>query len=433
MVPAAFGPYLLQSPPLRLEHGIYLAALTSLFSTRKSLRLNPVFTAAVALWMAFAVLSMVLAVAPSRGIAGDGIGAPSVVSVADAMALPVAVAILVSLQLGRLKHGRVLVRISKWLATLAALNSLVALATLYLALEVAPWVEQWFWAPSAAVLGRSVGGEALELGRAGGIFNQPIEAGMAYSLALFSWQYYYRSDIGGRIARDGPILVGIVIGGLLSTSKVFLAVAIVMALYYGFASLLRHPGRSIKVLLASLGAVLALSALSPAGLDRLARGASGDLAVLSAGRYGAAQGATAAQERDVGEYVTGLGLTAWTEPLDNGYLASLLAGGIVTFGCYTGLGLLGLLHAKRLYSFRNGGDGNREAVFLLGVTAVFFVSSAGAFVPMLNRSATLFWVLYFVLLRIEPAWKRHFPCAGEKEGDEAAMAGLATNHGNRWP
>tara|TARA_R110002020_G_scaffold463122_1_gene683026 strand:+ start:3891 stop:5105 length:1215 start_codon:yes stop_codon:yes gene_type:complete len=60
------------------------------------------------------------------------------------------------------------------------------------------------------------------MGRYMGIFNQPVESGFAYSLGLLTWLYNFVKIKKNNRIKQGILLVLILIGGIVSVSKVFL-------------------------------------------------------------------------------------------------------------------------------------------------------------------------------------------------------------------
>lgn len=91
-------------------------------------------------------------------------------------------------------------------------------------------------------------------GRISGVFGQIVEAGFAYALGLFLWEFNYRKNqIEGFVAYS--LLILILIGGFLTFSKVFLVLGVSLFLMtLGLKRLLRL---SLVVLLFSLVVILA--------------------------------------------------------------------------------------------------------------------------------------------------------------------------------
>lgn len=79
-------------------------------------------------------------------------------------------------------------------------------------------------------LGKTVTEASISVGRVSGVFAQVVEGGFAYSLGLFLWVFHYK----GRYNIGWPpfaLLMMIVIGGVLTFSKVFLVIGIPLFLF----------------------------------------------------------------------------------------------------------------------------------------------------------------------------------------------------------
>ena len=83
------------------------------------------------------------------------------------------------------------------------------------------------------VAGMTVVERALLGGRNSGVFNQPIEGGVAYALGILFWLYLYKKD-NKRASNIWACiqLFIIVIGGILAGSKIFSVVSSVIAIFY---------------------------------------------------------------------------------------------------------------------------------------------------------------------------------------------------------
>lgn len=220
----------------------------------------------------------------------------------------------------------------------------------------------------------SVWTQAFSLGRFTGLFNQPLEAGVFYSVALLALIYLISIRWGlpaGRLLILGFILIG----GSLSLSKNFIILGVLTSLVY-----------SISIRVISLRSGLVLFGIMAAAIfswlllsdDNYANSFiqlfldGGLLLALSAGRLGTADTEVAqlwSYLLTSGKWVTGVGLGSYL-PLDNGYLEYFYQGGVIPVICYI-LFILSLL----IYSIYYWSINESKLLFFLGVFIA--VSSLG--------------------------------------------------------
>jgi hypothetical protein len=179
----------------------------------------------------------------------------------------------------------------------------------------------------------SVWASALAIGRFTGVFNQPLEAGTFYSVALFG-TIYLASRPGRHRALLAIAMLCILAGGLLSLSKNFVVLGLGVGVILAIALRVIRLSTAIFV---SAGGMTAIGigiwrlneAYATSLLDLLDSG--GLILALTAGRFGG-------EETDVGQlfaalysrsnWLTGFGLGAHL-PLDNGYLEYFYQGGVL--------------------------------------------------------------------------------------------------------
>ena len=184
----------------------------------------------------------------------------------------------------------------------------------------------------------TVWSNAIAVGRYTGLFGQPLEAGIFYSVALLALVYLASLNWGSSMSRR-LFLTFILIGGSLSLSKNFVILGALVALIYAV---------SVRVLSIRLGcAVLGLMVASMSGWLFLSSGnysssfidlfdEGGLLLALTAGRLGKGDTEVAqlwAHLQHSGNWITGFGLGSHL-PLDSGYLEYFYQGGLLAFGCY---------------------------------------------------------------------------------------------------
>jgi hypothetical protein len=229
----------------------------------------------------------------------------------------------------------------------------------------------------------SVWQSAFDIGRYTGIFNQPIEAGIFYSLCLISAVHAYRYGKMNRIA----LLVAtalIVFGGSASLSKNFIVLGAACAVGYAFFN--RLISRSLLVILS-----IPIIAAAPIGLQRLninyitslsdLYSEQGLFGALSAGRFGSVGGSVSILFESLiesGDWVMGRGLGSHL-PLDSGYLEFFYQGGILSLAGYVlAIGVLSL------QGWRN--RAHRDGQFLIVLMVYIWLSSAGG--PTITASRT---------------------------------------------
>lgn len=237
----------------------------------------------------------------------------------------------------------------------------------------------------------SVWSSAFDIGRYTGIFNQPIEAGIFYSLCLIGAVHAYRY---GKMNRFVLVLAMalIVFGGSASLSKNFIVLGAACAVGYAFMNKLLS--RSLLVILS-----IPIIAAAPMGLQRLninyitslrdLYSDQGLIGALSAGRFGSEGGSVSMLFESMivsGDWRTGRGLGSQL-PLDSGYLEYFYQGGILSLAGY----LLALVTLS-IYSWRN--RAHRDGQLLMVLMAYVWLSSAGG--PTITASRTGIVVLIFV-------------------------------------
>ncbi|WP_148234278.1 hypothetical protein [Cellulomonas flavigena] len=249
----------------------------------------------------------------------------------------------------------------------------------------------------------SVAAQAATMGRYSGIVNQPAEAGVAYSLAIICLLYIVNEP--KKRFRSGLFLVCgslIVIGGVLTASKVFLIGGLPLA---AFMVLRESRGRGRAILL-TVAATTSFVAVSSMGLlpewtgsrmvSRLL-GVEGmsTTRLLSAGRLG--EGGTL--ERTIAPVLDhhpffGVGMRGVVVAYDSAWVEALVVGGVVT-ALLLAITLISL--AWRWWSLRRALP---RSAWFVGGAVLMVAAGASVGVPVFtgNRIATLLWLLLGLLL-----------------------------------
>lgn len=283
------------------------------------------------------------------------------------------------------------------------INGLLAAATVTgPGLSKFSWLSN-FWGGEAGTT--PVAENAATNGRFSGIFNQPVEAGIAYSLAIFCLLYLVAVATKPRTWFIAPVGAMLTIGGLLTTSKVFLLGGLPITVYL----VLRERKRRATLLLLTVSIPLALAFLDWLGLELALpewRGTqmfanlaatAGDAPVtaVTAGRFGEG-GSLAGIASEVIEHHTffGLGAGGLAVPYDSAWLEALVVGGVV------GVTLVMAVHVILVVRWWHLRDVLPAPEWRLAgaVTALTLGASLGMPTLSGNRVATLLWVFLGMLV-----------------------------------
>lgn len=333
----------------------------------------------------------------------------------DNLLLPMAVMLIVAGVVIPQDAERHLVLVSKIIVFGAVANAVLALASTRT--DMSGLLRQ-FWA--GAGVEKTTSEFAAELGRYGGIFNQPAEAGIVYGLSALLAVYVYAH----RPWLLAVVLTLISVGGILCVSKIFILGGLPLALFY----LVRRAvvsGRAGALLATAFLVTFAPRAFGLGnwlGLDFLVRlirpSESQDLVDLyTAGRFssGSRLQDVVAQLLDVSP-LFGVGVSGWQVPYDSAWGESLVVAGI--FGT---LAVIATYAAIVRMAFTMNRGPTRDLATLLSiflVAASFGISSLTA-----NRAATLVWLVVALLFVIR--WRTHADQGSRVVGAENRVTGQA--------
>lgn len=286
--------------------------------------------------------------------------------------------------------ARAVTRIATVAGFCAVLSAFVDMSAL-----LAPWVQS---EPG------SVWDNSVAVGRYPGLFNQPLEAGVFYSVALMAQVWLFR--FGRKKTISNTIgLIAIVAGGMASFSKNFSLLGMFVALL--FSTQIGLVGFwSVLVLVIGCAAVIPMfiAQLNPAYFDSLLDlyREGGILLAVSAGRLGSSETGVSqlfSELWDRDYWILGRGLGSHL-PLDSGYLEYFYQGGIVAIGGYLiFLIVLGLISIR----YRATAEGKLVSCLLIMAVAgsmggpvitasrasvAFMLLLAAAFASIGSRSAT---------------------------------------------
>ena len=430
-VAAVLGPYVVSG--LRTEQLAFYGSAAYIVLTQRTALVRTLAPArwVLAVWAAYAV------VAVAGGLLPVGNGTPwesgSLVAGLDNALLPLATIVTVCHWCRLWSGPEVLATASRALVGIMALNALVALGGSAVGLAAMPWLRR-FWAADGT--STFVAELAEQMGRYSGVFNQPAEAGIAYTLALLSLAYLQRQKLvhpaWGYVAWSV-----LVVGGLLTLSKVFIG-GLVLALLVVMA----YRTRALSTAAVALGTAAVMFASTAAGWFS-SWGAStmanwyrysievGDspLYTITAGRFGTsgadgppsiavptappADGAAGAgggvetvevvpPPAGTGELVRmmleehpvfGVGARGLQVAYDSAWSEAVVVGGI------TGLALVLLAHLVLIIAAVTGFRrlDRVHAVLLAAVVVLTVAGSMGLPALTGNRESTLLWIWLIVL------------------------------------
>ncbi len=251
---------------------------------------------------------------------------------------------------------------------------------------------------------RQVSFNAATMGRYTGIFNQPIEVGIAYSLGLLSWLYLNTKGLIKVSFVTILKVVLLIVGGIMSVSKAFIFGGFFL---FGLNVLVRR-----KVFFKSRKMLYALMVLAPAIIyymincwngfmyfSRLFNIAqyrtAGIIRTLTAGRFGVGSD----QQKDLflsvwnKSPIFGLGLGSQIV-YDSAFFHMYSSGGIVALLLYVSILAILIFLSFKLMRRKHTKE---EGLFLMNVTLLILLSSFGAPVLTLNRTAVILWVFICII------------------------------------
>lgn len=380
---AAFGPYV--SGGVRTEQAtVYLAACAAFL-------FFPALTSSswryVLPWVGIILIAMLTFVAPVNEALPWATG--NALSGIDNLLLPPAVLFALSVFVHKDAARPALVTASKVIVWASAINAILAMSQTQGGME--PFLRP-FW--GAEEFASTVAIRAESMGRFSGIFNQPAEAGLVYSLAVILTIWLYAN----RPARLYVLLGLLVVGGILTVSKIFVFIGIPLGILYLFRSY------TLRGRLLTLGGTAGLFGVVSSsgfvqgwtGFDYFIRlfvlPENGAVEFYSAGRWEAGSSvrtyiSTTIETRPL----TGFGLAGLSVPYDSAWTEIILISGLL------GAALLGLVFWVMFHQARTTGDPDLRTLTYL-VAIMLLASSLGVPSLTVNRAATLVWIIVTLLL-----------------------------------
>jgi hypothetical protein len=394
---AAFGPYVLKGVGLRADHiAIYIVGVVGilrLLTSRNRRSFNPLPI------VGFFGLTLVWALFVTFLTNSDDATMGRVIADVDHYMRPAMIVLGLVGWLDsdpRRRAQQSLRRVC--IAVVVMLSISAVLASLSLFMDVGALLDPF--RPISTTSDPNVADQSLQMGRHVGVFNQPFEAGVAYTLGLFAWAYLYT---GSGSKQPGPFpLVGlalIMLGGALPVSKAFLLGGLPLFLIYwvssgGLAATVRVSTLPV-VAVAVFGIVTIFASWS--GSEFISSQyqdifSDGLVSSLSAGRFGD-EGVVSSEFTQVAQEspLTGIGLGR-VRVLDSAFFMYFVHGGVLPLLAYIGFlaWLIGIALQNR--------SPRRESSILLLVGIYVAGASFGAPVSSIVRSSTVLWVMVSLIL-----------------------------------
>lgn len=389
MVWASFGPYV---GPLRTEqmavYGMLLMLIVILPFKFLELRVAGGMKLLVP-WIMVLIVALMGVAFPSdldaiweRGQAIAGL---------DNLFLPIAV-MLVIWSVVKAEYAPELLRSAgRVVVWMAALNGVLAVASTRV--DLSPYLKA-FWG-NAEIEGPSTAYNASTLGRFSGIFNHPAEAGVVYGVAGMLAIYLYRNHSRKLFLA----LTFIVLGGLISVSKVFILGGLPLIVIYLWRSRTVSGKAGFLVTLALVAAGVSQTGWLQAWsgfsyLSRLLAPAEdqGFIEFYTAGRWNEGSTLTSVIDEVIRlSPFLGVGAGGWKVPYDSGWTEVLVVAGLVGAVLH-GIVFLGLL----VNAGKTLDPARRRMTYFL---AVFLVGAdLGIASLTANRVATVVWVVLALLV-----------------------------------
>ena len=248
----------------------------------------------------------------------------------------------------------------------------------------------------------SVSEMATQMGRYSGVFNQPAESGLSYSLGVILWVYIY-SKRAKITLWNSFILISMIIGGILSVSKIFILGGIPLFLIYGIKVKGFWNIFNLKSFIFYIFGWILMSRIFSSwdGLNFLLRLFNIDnktniLYLFTAGRFGAEETHLKNIMTDVWSIspIYGKGFASELV-LDNAYAEFFIQGGVIAL-----VGYLIILLTIFIVSINSPIINKKESHLLF---FIFLLIVGGGFgIPVLtaNRFSTVCWVIIILLLHV---------------------------------
>lgn len=403
---SAFGPYIAGS--VRTEQAVaYLLALIAVPALWSLQRTMWTYLCPWILIVLFAsVATLDTAPLPLSWQAG------SLLAGLDNYLLPIAIMVVIGVFVRRERAAAALYIAARVIAWASAFNAVLALLQ---SQGQASNMLELFWTGDAD--SGSVARLAEEMGRYSGVFNQPAEAGLVYSLGIILAVWSLAEQRGRLFLCAGLILVG----GILTVSKVFLFVGVPISIWI----VVRHYRISDKLAIisallgsASFAVLLGLSDywLGYSYFTRLFELPGTDaLSFYTAGRWNEGSSLRNVLSTVLENSPTiGYGFAGLNVPYDSTWTEVLVISGV--FGLLCTIAIFALFFHQALTTQQE-----QHRVLTLALATCVLGASFGITALTANRASTLVWLLISLLLL---ARADEVKCSRLASGPDASQGAL---------
>jgi len=241
------------------------------------------------------------------------------------------------------------------------------------------------------------------MGRYMGVFNLPMESGMAYSMGLLTWLYNFNQKRRKNIIIEVLLFLAIVIGGVASVSKVFLIVGILL-----FVLLFFVIGSIRNKLIFLFVGVFSIAVLVPILTDGwnglrileiqfIKITSNFNMDNITAGRLGSGSGIYSwVLKQDTFSLLFGNGFTQGNLiHLDSEYMQVLYQGGLISLILYFFIVLnlfIRCLSINRKF--------NRERVLLFSILLLGTITAIGGPMFFMNRVRIFYFLQLFFIYKL---------------------------------
>lgn len=401
LIAACFGPYVSLSLGLRAEQ-IIIYTLFPLSLIKLSLKSKSTILSFKPLFSILALLIIVTTWTLVITFIGEHryVSFTKVVSHFEKYLQPIAIIIIIGVFVKCRSRNEVLSifkKTSNILIVFLVFNTLMVILSILF--DMAP-ILQYFTAPPVEE-GYTVAEASMQMGRYTGIFNQPAESGLSYSLGLLLW-VYLNQDKQVTTIFDFLTFILLILGGFAAVSKVFIFGGFPLAIIYLFwikrVKLFLNKKFLLIILPITFVIIFFVIKSWEQGLSfLLIRLTRFNIEELSGKRFGVKDGSglTVFFKWVWNEApLQGFGFAAMTT-LDSGYLTFFLQGGLIALllilFVQTSIGWTGLKQLKKKY---------KEGKLIIILSVFVIVGGIGVSAFTINRFSTMFWVVLTLLYYI---------------------------------
>jgi len=393
------GPYVFASLGVKVDNLIIYPLAIIVLATallKKEVKINKSVLGIFVIWMLATIFMIV-----RTFIFGGQLSTYAFLAEIKNLTQPLAIVLLflvVIISKDREKATEVMRKTSFILIYLLCLNTTWIFLGFFINLDS---INQLFWGGEI-----SVAANAVENGRFSGIFNQPIEAGIVYTIGLLVWLYLAEKKFMKINLKSVIYLLLLFVGGALTVSKVFVIAGVVM-FFIGVLSvkIVRRRIIPISIIFVLIGyPVYIYLTKTWTGLGYLFRffdvnnyQSQGFLMLITAGRYGSDTSQQSDYFQKIWETAPLLGEGLGSQrTYDSALFHFFSSGGLISLSMYI---ILLLIIARMVYETYRYTGFNAETKLFLGLFVLIIVGGLGAPILTLNRSSIVIWVFVGLLLQ----------------------------------